>query len=892
MAAQVKLERNTLAGGEVSKRLWGQDDLARQRVACKKLENLVVLVEGGATRMPGTRFADPLKAENENGKLVDFRFSKNDAYHLLMNGGAMRVYREGGLVLDGLDPFELAIPWAAADLPKLRWAQDLDTMFLACDGERPRELARLDHDNWTLAEHMNVGGPVKAQNLDDNLTITASAVEGSVALGASADVFAAGHVGGVWRLDEPDLVSVALWSANEAMTVAETLQTGGDGFIGLMTGGGGLAAAFDGDTTKLASACASQASIGDGPGTHCGRDYGATPRRVEKVRIFGSQDQGYWSGNFTFTARIYGKNGSAPASQGDGTLLGQDTFADPADGSAGFDISSTDTQTAWKYVWVRLSKNSSSNHTAYLAQIQVYSPAAAATEAQRRYNGRVYRATTNGDTGSNPPEHEEGSALSGGVSGVTWQFLHNGYGFVRIAAVTDARNATATVLSRLPDSVVESATYRFWPAAWDDVEGWPTSVRISDGRLWWFRGNEYWGSRPRDFWDHEFDNTDESAISGRILSPSGELVDIEWALNAGVLVLGTPDLEWLLRSSSSTAALTAKNIVPVTDTAEGSAAHIPTQAEGGALFIGGSKRRLHFAKFDRGITDKISVSEVSLTARHILRGRAKNITFQRDPNKVAFIHCEDGALVGFTFMPREKVEAWHRHPKANGLVLDSCTVPAEGGERHETAFIIEREIDGDTRRYVEFLAPFFEPLDEDEPTAEGAWFLDCALKYEGAPVTNVAGLDHLEGESVGVFSGGRDIGNRTVTGGTLDAVIPASGDVLVGLRIPYKMHSLSFDPPTAAGSSKSKKKQANHILLEVEHSAGGKVTVNSDEQVADEDLELAEPPASGPMPLYSGRYQTSFEAATAIVCEIEVFGDDAYPFTLTGYGPDLDLTET
>ncbi|WCE04426.1 hypothetical protein [Pseudoxanthomonas sp. JBR18] len=67
-------------------------------------------------------------------------------------------------------------------------------------------------------------------------------------------------------------------------------------------------------------------------------------------------------------------------------------------------------------------------------------------------------------TGGTRPVHDTGRAFDGpqdikddGVNsyatGVEWEFLHNTFGILRIQAVTDARNATAVVIERLPDSV-------------------------------------------------------------------------------------------------------------------------------------------------------------------------------------------------------------------------------------------------------------------------------------------------------------------------------------------------------------------------------------------------------------------------------------------------------
>jgi hypothetical protein len=71
-------------------------------------------------------------------------------------------------------------------------------------------------------------------------------------------------------------------------------------------------------------------------------------------------------------------------------------------------------------------------------------------------------------TGSSRPTHSSGRAYDGpqdikndGVNnytvGVEWEFVHNTFGIVQITAVTDAKTATATVIERIPDSIVGTA---------------------------------------------------------------------------------------------------------------------------------------------------------------------------------------------------------------------------------------------------------------------------------------------------------------------------------------------------------------------------------------------------------------------------------------------------
>lgn len=65
-----------------------------------------------------------------------------------------------------------------------------------------------------------------------------------------------------------------------------------------------------------------------------------------------------------------------------------------------------------------------------------------------RSGGNYYIALNPGTTGQNIPIGTSDRWHDGGVD---WKYLHNGFGVVRITAVTNAKTATGLVLSRLPD---------------------------------------------------------------------------------------------------------------------------------------------------------------------------------------------------------------------------------------------------------------------------------------------------------------------------------------------------------------------------------------------------------------------------------------------------------
>lgn len=894
---EAKVARSSYAAGEVSPFLYARDDLARQQIGAKRIENLYVRVEGGLERIPGTRYIANFKTMSEKGLALPFRFNAANSYDLLLNGGAMRVKKDGGIVETSPGvPYELAIPYAAADLENVRYAQDKDVLFLACRGKRPRELTRADHDDWSLANHAPLGGPVKDMNTDTGKTIQASAVTGSITLTANNDRFESGHIGGVWRLDEPNLLAVPLWAANEdIVSLADKISTSGATAIGNMTDGGfGLGAAFDGNTNADAANGVGKSGARE---AYIGADFGSgAPKAVNRVVVFGSNNQGYVNAlNPKITIELWAKaSGSAPANATDGVKLGETSFDDTANEAAnGRIVYSTDATTLYRHWWVRII-NHGAAAVMYAAEVEFYAWRTPRVPARRRYNGRVYEAVTDGNAGATPPTHDEGD-LGSGAQNVVWRYLHSGYGYARIDGVTNATSATATVLSRLPDSVVDTPTSRWWASAWDDIEGWPERVVLFQRRMWWFRSDRFWASAPFDFWDHEpaYDTAtglqkDDSPLSGRILSPDGSLVSVEWALASGQLVLGMQDGEWVIRpGTNATAAVTATNINPLNDTDDGSAAQIPAQIAGGVLFIGKSRKRLHMARFDR-LSDVISTEELTLSARHILRGLARRVVYQRDPHKIAWIQCNDGSLICFTYMPKEKVAGFTRRPFVNGIVEDICVTPQADGTADVLTLAIRREIDGNTVRYWEEMAAFFEPLDEEAPTAEGAWFLDCALRYQGTAATVISGLDHLEGQEVGVFANGAMRPRATVSGGqiTLDR---AATDVVVGIPQAWKLVPLSVDPEKREGSSKGDYKQISSAILELVLAASGIAKGNPDAEPERIVIPSAKLPAGAPLPLLTGRVEVGCEAVSDFETFLELSGDDALPFGISGIVPNVQI---
>ena len=215
------------SSGEIAPLLHRRFDYQRYQTGMAACRGFLPLRQGGFTRAPGTIWRGNTRGGDAVSRLVPFQFAVNDAVVLEFSNLKMRVWRYGALVTSGGPVYELTTPFAEADLAGLDWVQSADVIYIA-DGVQPvQKLSRLALDNWTIAAVDFTTGPFRVQNLDEAITIQASAVTGTITLTASTALFLAGHVGSLMQLKPTDNSGVPLWTGNTAVTPPQKMRYDG-----------------------------------------------------------------------------------------------------------------------------------------------------------------------------------------------------------------------------------------------------------------------------------------------------------------------------------------------------------------------------------------------------------------------------------------------------------------------------------------------------------------------------------------------------------------------------------------------------------------------------------------------------------------------------------------
>lgn len=142
----------TFAAGELSPSASARTDIARYYTGLKLCRNFMVMPYGGVRNRPGTRFICEVADSTKMNRLIPFQFNDEQTYILQFGDFNMRVINNGGQVLSGGVPYQLAMPYNQYDLARLNYTQSADVMTFATPSYKPRELGRLAHDNWITSE--------------------------------------------------------------------------------------------------------------------------------------------------------------------------------------------------------------------------------------------------------------------------------------------------------------------------------------------------------------------------------------------------------------------------------------------------------------------------------------------------------------------------------------------------------------------------------------------------------------------------------------------------------------------------------------------------------------------------------------------------------------------
>lgn len=379
--------------------------------------------------------------------------------------------------------------------------------------------------------------------------------------------------------------------------------------------------------------------------------------------------------------------------------------------------------------------------------------------------------------------------------------------------ITEVTSGTQAKIDMKAKAWATTATTDFRLGAWSESTGWPTICTIHEQRLCWAGVTNYpWLWMSNSFNYHNFSPSDYSGVikdSNAIYynMSTDKVTSIKWLASLGSLIIGTELYE--MRMYAAGAGLSPGDCVVRKETTYGVHDSLPVITDDTLIFIQRLQRSLRSVAYDY-TRDAYIGPELSVLAESLTVPGLKKLVHQREPNNIIWALREDGTLLALTYDKEEGVTAWTRCLIAgtNAKVIDFVVLPSSSYMQDMLILLVEREIKGVTRRYMEVLS---KELLENIPITDVP-YLDSAMRYTGPSTTKITGLSHLEGETVRVMDRGGVHTDVKVENGIIEMEYPIS-DGWIGLPYEANFQTLERDFGDRQVSIKMSKARIHRLVL-------------------------------------------------------------------------------
>lgn len=488
--------------------------------------------------------------------------------------------------------------------------------------------------------------------------------------------------------------------------------------------------------------------------------------------------------------------------------------------------------------------------------------------------------------------------LRHGTTTLTW-------GWATIKTYTDSTHIHVDIDPDYPfGDTTATAVWRV--GEWSAGRGYPSVVAFQEDRIcfastasnpitiWASQSNGY-GPTTILYGPTASDGTVTAANSITEPLAQKDIQKIIWMSPGPSMAVGTISAEWLVEAAATTEAWSPTNSRATVQTTRGSQPNTAgIRIETSVLFVQqkGQKLREFTFNFQKNANES---NDMMLLADHIALDGIVELVYVQDPHSYLVARLNTGELRFMTYIGQEDVGGWSRqliggsYNGGNPIVESIMVLPDYDLGYDALWLVVKRTIAGDTVRYIEIMQPPFYQGDLSE-----AWFLDAAIQTIGSGLTEIAGLDHLEGENVGVYADGATRPNEDCDFGTIGLDSPAN-TVLVGYKYSSNLTTLTMDHAgghaTQLGTSLGKFQKIASVDLHVYETGQGVLIGTTPDQMDPLELRFLDSLTDTAPSLYTGWTKFPLGGVYAKETVLYFTVEDPVPFTLLEYSPRGNVNE-
>jgi hypothetical protein len=216
--------------------------------------------------------------------------------------------------------------------------------------------------------------------------------------------------------------------------------------------------------------------------------------------------------------------------------------------------------------------------------------------------------------------------------------------------------------------------------------------------------------------------------------------------------------------------------------------------------------------------------------------------------------------------------------QAISIVESLSVIPSSSNGEEELWMIVQRTVNGVTRRYIEFMEATFDT--RESSTKKNAFFIDSGLSYNSTATATISGLNHLEGQTVSILGDGSVYAGQAVASGGISNLLPTIAQAQIGLAYESIVKTLRPEAGADDGTAQGKTKKVFDLTARFIQTLGAKVSedgINYDEI----QFRTGSNPMDSSPPLFSGDKQIQFRGGWETEGQVYIKQDQPLPIHIT-----------